>query len=193
MKRICVFCGANIGSKPEYSGAAIDLAEQLVSRDIEIVYGGGRIGLMGVLADRAVKLGGRVIGIIPKSLATKELAHDGVYELRVVGSMHERKAQMAELSDGFISLPGGIGTIEETFEMLTWNQLGFHGKPCGLINVSGFYNKLIDFLDHSVEERFFMEVYRSMLIVETDPSILLEKFEKYRPPKIRHWLTRDET
>jgi uncharacterized protein (TIGR00730 family) len=193
MKRICVFCGANIGKKIEYTSAAIQLAEELVSRNIEIVYGGGRIGLMGVLADKAVELGGRVIGVIPESLATKELAHEGVYELRVVNSMHERKAQMAELSDGFISLPGGIGTIEETFEMLTWNQLGFHGKACGLINVEGFYNKLIEFLNFTVDEQFFMEIYRSMLIVEKDPSILLDKFEEYKPPKIKHWLTRDET
>ena len=193
MKRICVFCGANTGKRDQYSTAAKDLAEELVSREIEIVYGGGRIGLMGVLAERAIELGGRVIGVIPESLATKEVAHDSISELIVVGSMHERKAKMAELSDGFISLPGGIGTIEETFEMLTWSQLGFHNKPCGIINVAGFYDKLIEFLNHISEEKFFMDIYRRMLIVETDPSALLERFEQYKPPQVKHWIAEDET
>jgi len=193
MKRICVFCGANTGKRDQYSTAAKDLAEELVSREIEIVYGGGRIGLMGVLAERAIELGGRVIGVIPESLATKEVAHDSISELIVVGSMHQRKAKMAELSDGFISLPGGIGTIEETFEMLTWSQLGFHNKPCGIINVEGFYDKLIEFLNHTSEEKFFMDIYRRMLIVETDPSALLEKFEQYKPPQVKHWIAEDET
>jgi len=193
MKRICVFCGANTGKRDQYSTAAKDLAEELVSREIEIVYGGGRIGLMGVLAERAIELGGRVIGVIPESLATKEVAHDSISELIVVGSMHQRKAKMAELSDGFISLPGGIGTIEETFEMLTWSQLGFHNKPCGIINVAGFYNKLIEFLNHISEEKFFMDIYRRMLIVETDPSALLERFEQYKPPQVKHWIAEDET
>jgi len=193
MKRICVFCGANTGKRDQYSSAAKDLAEELVSREIEIVYGGGRIGLMGVLAERAIELGGRVIGVIPESLATKEVAHDSISELIVVGSMHQRKARMAELSDGFISLPGGIGTIEETFEMLTWSQLGFHNKPCGIINVEGFYNKLIEFLNHTSEEKFFMDIYRRMLIVETGPSALLERFEQYKPPQVKHWIAEDET
>ena len=193
MKRICVFCGANTGKRDQYSTAAKDLATELVSREIEIVYGGGRIGLMGVLAERAIELGGRVIGVIPESLATKEVAHDSISELIVVGSMHERKAKMAELSDGFISLPGGIGTIEETFEMLTWSQLGFHNKPCGIINVLGFYDKLIEFLNHISEEKFFMDIYRRMLIVETDPPALLERFEQYKPPQVKHWIAEDET
>lgn len=193
MKRICVFCGANLGKKIEYTIAAELLARELVSREIEIVYGGGRIGLMGVLAEKAIELGGRVIGVIPESLATKEVAHDSISELIVVGSMHERKAKMAELSDGFISLPGGIGTIEETFEMLTWSQLGFHNKPCGIINVLGFYDRLIEFLNHISEEKFFMDIYRRMLIVETDPSALLEKFEQYKPPQVKHWIAEDET
>jgi len=193
MKRICVFCGANTGKRDQYSTAAKELAEELVSREIEIVYGGGRIGLMGVLAEKAIELGGRVIGVIPESLATKEVAHDSISELIVVGSMHQRKAKMAELSDGFISLPGGIGTIEETFEMLTWSQLGFHNKPCGIINVAGFYNKLIEFLNHISEEKFFMDIYRRMLIVETDPSALLERFEQYKPPQVKHWIAEDET
>ncbi len=193
MKRICVFCGANLGKKIEYTIAAEQLACELVSREIEIVYGGGRIGLMGVLAEKAIELGGRVIGVIPESLATKEVAHDSISELIVVGSMHERKARMAELSDGFISLPGGIGTIEETFEMLTWSQLGFHNKPCGIINVLGFYDKLIEFLNHISEEKFFMDIYRRMLIVETAPSALLERFEQYKPPQVKHWIAEDET
>ena len=193
MKRICVFCGANSGKKPEYKSAAIHLADELVSRNIEIVYGGGSIGLMGVLAERAMELGGKVTGVIPEALALKEVAHDTISELIVVGSMHERKAKMAELSDGFISLPGGIGTIEETFEMLTWSQLGFHNKPCGIINVLGFYNKLIEFLNHTSEEKFFMDIYRRMLIVETDPSALLERFAQYKSPQVKHWIAEDET
>ena len=193
MKRICVFCGANSGKKPEYKSAAIHLADELVSRNIEIVYGGGSIGLMGVLAERAMELGGKVTGVIPEALALKEVAHDTISELIVVGSMHERKAKMAELSDGFISLPGGIGTIEETFEMLTWSQLGFHNKPCGIINVLGFYDKLIEFLNHTSEEKFFMDIYRRMLIVETDPSALLERFEQYNSPQVKHWIAEDET
>ncbi len=193
MKRICVFCGANSGKKPEYKSAAIHLADELVSRNIEIVYGGGSIGLMGVLAERAMELGGKVTGVIPEALALKEVAHDTISELIVVGSMHERKAKMAELSDGFISLPGGIGTIEETFEMLTWSQLWFHNKPCGIINVLGFYDKLIEFLNHISEEKFFMDIYRRMLIVETDPAALLDKFEQYKPPQVKHWIAEDET
>lgn len=192
MKRICVFCGANKGNKPEYAEAARKLAEELVSHDIEIVYGGGRIGLMGVIAERAIEIGGKVIGIIPEALALKEVAHDTITDLIVVGSMHERKAKMAQLSNGFISLPGGIGTIEETFEMLTWSQLGFHSKPCGIINVLGFYDKLIEFLNHTSEEKFFMDIYRRMLIVETDPSALLGKFEQYKPPQVQHWIAEDE-
>lgn len=193
MKRICVFCGANIGKNPEYTSAAIELAEVLVSRNIEIVFGGGGIGLMGVLADTASELGGTVIGVIPEALAKKEVAHESATELIVVGSMHERKAKMAQLSSGFISLPGGIGTIEETFEMLTWSQLGFHNKPCGIINVLGFYDKLIEFLNHTSEEKFFMDIYRRMLIVETDPAALLDKFELYKPPHVKHWIAEDET
>ncbi len=192
MKRICVFCGANVGSRPQYTTAAIELAEELVKRNIEIVYGGGRIGLMGVLAERAMQLGGTVIGVIPEALARREVAHETVSELIVVGSMHDRKAKMAQLSDGFISLPGGIGTIEETFEMLTWSQLGFHNKPCGLINVRGFYDKLIEFLNHTSEEGFFMDIYRRMLIVETDPVVLLQKFDLYKPPSVKQWIAEEQ-
>lgn len=192
MKRICVFCGANVGSRPQYTTATIELAEELVRRNIEIVYGGGRIGLMGVLAERAMQLGGTVIGVIPEALAKREVAHETVSELIVVGSMHDRKAKMAQLSDGFISLPGGIGTIEETFEMLTWSQLGFHNKPCGLINVQGFYDKLIEFLNHTSEERFFMDIYRRMLMVETDPAELLQKFDLYKPPPVKQWIAEEQ-
>jgi len=192
MKRICVFCGANTGDRTEYVSATKELARELVSRNLDLVFGGGKIGLMGILADEAVRLGGRVIGIIPKALATREVAHDAVYELRIVGSMHERKAQMAEISDAFISLPGGIGTLEETFELLTWCQLGFHRKPCGLLNISGYYDKLVEFLDYSVSENFFKQPHRDMLLVEKEPVKLLNKLIEYKVPKVEQWISENQ-
>jgi len=193
MKRVCVFCGANTGNRIEYVSATKNLAGELVNRNIEIVFGGGRIGLMGILADEAIKLGGKVTGIIPKALATKEVAHDGVYELRIVGSMHERKEQMAEISDAFISLPGGIGTLDETFELLTWCQLGYHSKPCGLLNVTGYYDKLVEFLDYTVEENFFKQSHRDMLIVEQHPKTLLDRLSVYKVPRVEQLLSENQT
>ena len=193
MKSICVFCGANTGAREEYISAAKLLAMELVSRKIELVFGGGKIGLMGVIADEAIRLGGKVIGIIPRALATREVAHDGVSELRIVESMHERKALMAEISDAFISLPGGIGTLEETFELLTWCQLGFHSKPCGLLNISGYYDKLVEFLDYSVLEKFFKQSHRDMLLVESNPKILLDRLAGYKVPKVEQWITENQT
>ncbi len=184
VKRVCVFCGSSPGSKPEYEEAAFALGKALIKNNTGLVYGGGRVGLMGIVASAAMEAGGEVIGVIPQDLVDKEVAHRGITDLRVVHSMHERKALMAELSDGFIALPGGLGTIEEFFEVVTWAQLGIHKKPCGLLNVSGFYDKAIDFLDHAVVEEFIAPAARSLVLVEEDPEALLRKFNGYRQPKV---------
>ncbi len=184
IERVCVFCGSSPGARPDYARAARELGETLVARRIGLVYGGGRVGLMGELARAVLDKGGRVTGVIPQQLADRELAFTDVPDLRVVDSMHARKALMAELADGFIALPGGLGTVEELLEVLTWAQLGIHGKPCGLIDVGGYYRPLAAFLDHAVDERFIGPEDRSMLMVESDPGRLLERFEEYRPPAL---------
>lgn len=177
--RICVFTGSRQGSRPEYSAAARQLGHAIVERDYGLVYGGGNVGLMSVIADTVLRLGGHVTGVIPDSLVSKEVAHRGLSDLRIVRSMHERKAVMAELSDGFIAMPGGIGTMEEFFEVLSWAQLGIHGKPCGLLNTSGYYDHLIDFLDHAVDQGFLKPKHRSLLILATEPSAMLSRFEAF--------------
>jgi uncharacterized protein (TIGR00730 family) len=184
MKRICVFCGSSPGSKPEYVRAAVLLGQTLANKNIGLVYGGGSVGLMGKIAHAVLQHGGDVIGVIPKELVEKEVAFTGLSDLRVVGSMHERKALMEEISDGFIALPGGLGTIEEFFEILTWAQLGMHQKPCGLLNVCHYYDKLVEFLDQAVKHRFIEGEHRSMLLIEKNPEALLKKFEEYQPPKV---------
>ena len=192
IKRICVYCGSSSGKKPAYSQAAVNLALALCERDIGLVYGGGAIGVMGTVADAMLAAGGEVIGVIPKALAVKELAHDHLSELHVVASMHERKAMMADLADGFIALPGGWGTLEEIFEILTWAQLGFHDKPCGLLNIEGYYDGLIGFLENSFEQQFVSELYRPMLMRALEPTTLLDQFATYRAPKVRKWMAEDE-
>lgn len=192
VERICVFTGSSPGAKDEYSAAATELAEELVKRNFELVYGGANVGLMGIVADRVLALGGRVIGVIPESLVEWEVAHRNLTELRVVSSMHERKALMAELSEGFIALPGGVGTLEETFEVLTWAQLGMHAKPCGLLNVAGFFDHLITFLDHIVDERFLKQVHRDLLLVDECADGLLDAFDCYVAPKIDKWVDRSQ-
>jgi uncharacterized protein (TIGR00730 family) len=184
MKRICVFCGSSPGARPEYRTAAINLGEALVARGFGLVYGGANVGLMGVLAHSVQRAGGEVIGVIPQSMVKKELAFTGLSDLRITGSMHERKAVMADLADGFVAMPGGLGTLEEFFEVLTWTQLGIHQKPSGILNVEGYFDRLIAFLDYSVAERFVKEVHRSMLIVDRDPIQLLDRFASYVPPKV---------
>ncbi len=184
MKRICVFCGSSPGFGTEYIKAAENLGHFLAERKIELVYGGAGIGIMGALADAVIGENGRVTGVIPQKLVEKEVAHSGLSDLRVVDSMHERKALMAELSDGFIALPGGLGTIEEFFEVLTWGQLGIHKKPCGLLDVNGYFRKLTGFLDHAVEQRFVEPEHRNMLQIEKNPEKLLEKFDLYIHPEI---------
>lgn len=174
MKRIAVYCGSNKGARPAYAAAAENLGTQLAQRGIELVYGGGCVGLMGILADAALKNGGHVIGVIPEKLVLKEVVHEKLPDLRVVKTMHERKALMAELSDAFIALPGGMGTLEELFEILAWAQLRFHQKPCGLLNVEKFYDPLLSFLDHAVSERFIPARLRASMLVETDSLRLLD-------------------
>jgi len=190
---ICIYCGSSPGRLDAYASAAFSLAESLVSRNIRLVYGGASIGIMGMVADQVLKLGGQVIGVIPKALAHKEVAHHHLTELHVTQSMHERKMLMAELSDGFIALPGGIGTLEELFEIWTWAQLGFHRKPCGLLNVEGYYDSLITFLDHVLAEQFVKKHHHAMLIVETNPDALLDHYVNYQPPALKHWVGKDET
>jgi hypothetical protein len=178
-RNICVFTGSRHGSRPHYAESAGALGRELVGRGYGLVYGGGNVGLMNVVANTVLELSGHVTGVIPNSLVSKEVAHRGLTELRVVGSMHERKAVMAELSDGFVAMPGGIGTMEEFFEVLSWAQLGLHEKPCGLLNVSGYYDALIRFLDHAVSQDFIKPKHRALLIVEKEPANLLDRFEEF--------------
>jgi hypothetical protein len=177
-RNICVFTGSRHGSRPHYAEAAGALGRELVGRGYSLVYGGGNVGLMNVVANTVLELSGHVTGVIPSSLVSKEVAHRGLTELRVVGSMHERKAVMAELSDGFIAMPGGIGTMEEFFEVLSWAQLGLHEKPCGLLNVSGYYDPLIRFLDHAVSQDFIKPKHRALMLVQENPGKLLDCFEQ---------------
>jgi hypothetical protein len=189
---ICIYCGSSPGRLDAYASAAFSLAESLVSRNIRLVYGGASIGIMGMVADQVLKLGGQAIGVIPKALAHKEVAHQYLTELHVTQSMHERKMLMAELSDGFIALPGGIGTLEELFEIWTWAQLGFHDKPCGLLNVEGYYDSLIKFLDHVRAEQFVKKHHYDILIVDTDPDALLDRYVNYQPLAVEHWVGKSE-
>lgn len=183
-----MFCGSSAGARPGYATAAAGLGRRLAERGIRMVYGGGNIGLMGVVADAALQAGGQVLGILPQALMVKELGHRGLSELRIVGSMHERKAEMARESDAFIVLPGGFGTLEEMFENVTWVQLGIHAKPCGILNVEDYFDPLLRFLDHMVEERFISFEHRGMIIVDDEPDALVERLEAYRPPTTSKWL-----
>ena len=193
MKAICVYCGSSPGRLEVYASAARALGQALVARDLGLVYGGASIGLMGLIADTVLQLGGRAVGVIPQALARKEVVHRHLTELHVTRSMHERKTLMADLSDGFIAMPGGIGTFEEIFEIWTWTQLGIHAKPCGLLNVAGYYDALTTFLDHAVAEQFLKPPHRSLLIVEQEPQALLDRFASYQPPSVRKWLDADES
>lgn len=184
MKRICVFCGSSPGAGPEYAEAARRLGHLLAERGTGLVYGGGSVGMMGQLARAVLERNGDVIGVIPKEIADMNVGLTELEDLRVVNSMHERKALMIELSDGFIALPGGLGTIEEFFEVLTWAQLGFHPKPCGLLNVSQYFDRLMDFLHHAVDREFIVKGHLDMILVDNDPEVLLEKFENYQPVKV---------
>lgn len=194
MKRICVFCGSSKGARPAYAEAAQRLGEDLVRRGLGLVYGGGSIGLMGVLADTVLAAGGEAIGVIPGGLASRELAHAGLTEMHVVDSMHERKAMMASLCDGFIALPGGLGTFEETLEILTWAQLGIHRKPVAVLNVEGYWDGLRRLLAHAVEEGFVRPEYAALLLFGGTPAELLDRLAAWRPPALaRAWLGPSQT
>ena len=183
LNRLCVFCGTNAGSRPAYGVAARKLGQVLAEQGIELVYGGASVGVMGELADSVQEYGGHVTGIIPQQLMEKEAAHTGIRNLIVVASMHQRKSQMADMSDGFIAFPGGIGTLEGFFEVLTWGQLGIHSKPAGILNVERYFDGLTGFLDHAVREGFLTEAHRQAIIVESDPGLLLDRLRSYAPPE----------
>jgi len=193
MKRICVFAGSSSGARPEYVAAARELGRVLAERRVGVVYGGARVGLMGALANEALAGGAEVIGVIPEALVAKEVAHFGLTDLRVVKSMHERKAMMSDLSDGFVALPGGWGTLEEFFEVLTWAQLGFHRKPCGLLDVAGYYERLLAFVEHGFDEGFVRREQRAMISVASSPAGLLDVMAAYRAPFVEKWIERSET
>ena len=193
MKRVCVFCGSSVGVKSVYAEAAREMGRLIASKGIGLVYGGGNIGLMGVIADAVVEAGGEVIGVIPRALADREIAHTGLTKLHIVDSMHTRKAMMAELADAFIAMPGGVGTFEEFFEAVTWTQLGLHRKPCGLLNVDGFYTPLVQFINQAVAEGFIRAVHRKVIVEDDDPARLLEALTTIDLPDVPKWIRPDET
>ncbi len=193
MKRVCIYCGSSPGSLAEYSAAARRCGTVLAARNLTIVYGGGKVGLMGVVADAALAAGGEVIGVIPRNMIARDLAHEGLTSLIAVDSMHERKQKMADLSDAFIALPGGIGTMEELFEAFTWLQLDLHRKPVGLLNVCGFYAPLLEFLAHIQRERFLKQEHLDSLVVEADIETLLDKFARFDPQPLGKWIDRTPT
>ncbi len=191
-QKLCVFCGSNLGISPVYRAATEQLASLLVQRGIDLVYGGGNIGLMGVLADAVLASGGKVTGVIPESLMAREVGHRGLTELRVVSSMHERKALMSDLSDAFIALPGGFGTFEEFCEVVTWSQLGIHEKPCGLLNINGYYDPLLRLFDNAVTEGFLHPDNRALVLDADDPELLLKKMAQFTPTRAAKWIGREE-
>jgi len=190
IESLCVFCGSSVGRRPAYAEAAAAVGTMLAERNITLVYGGGNVGLMGIAADACLVAGGRVIGVIPEVLVAKELAHQGLTELRVVGSMHERKALMADLAGGFLALPGGTGTFEEFFEILTWSKLGLHRKASGLLNVDGYYDSFLAMADRAVEEGFVKPVHREMLLSDTDARRMLDRLLTYEVPRVDKWIDR---
>lgn len=191
MRRICVFCGSSSGSRPEYRAVAEELGAELVRRKIGLVYGGGNVGLMGVLADSVLNAGGEAVGVIPQNLMAREVGHKGLTKLHVVRSMHERKALMADLADAFIALPGGFGTLEEFCETVTWSQLGLHAKPCGLLNVEGYYSPLLAMFDHAVQEHFLKPENRALVLARDSVAELLQGLEEWRPVSVEKWLDRE--
>ncbi|MBK0010295.1 TIGR00730 family Rossman fold protein [Bacillus sp. S35] len=193
MKRIAVFCGSSNGASDLYIQGAKDLGKELAKRNISLVYGGASVGVMGAVADAVLEAGGHVIGVMPTFLEEREISHKNLSELIVVESMHERKAKMAELVDGFITLPGGPGTLEEFFEIFTWAQLGLHQKPCGLLNINDYYTPLISLFNHMTEEQFLQEKYRSMALVDTEPHGLLDQFNTYQPPSVKTYITKAQS
>ncbi len=193
MQRICVFCGSSSGARPEYAAQAEALGEAIVRHGCSLVYGGGKVGLMGIIADAVLACGGEVIGVIPEALMRKEVGHTGLTELRVVHSMHERKAIMADLADAFIAMPGGIGTFEEFFEITTWAQLGIHSKPCGVLNVKGYFDPMLDLINHAVAERFLKPQHAKLISASDSVEDLLTQLENFTSPHLEKWLDREET
>jgi hypothetical protein len=191
MRRVCVFCGSSVGTRPAYAAAARALGRALVARGSALVYGGGNVGLMGVVADAVLAAGGEVIGVIPRALMAREIGHAGVTSMHLVDSMHERKALMADRADAFVALPGGVGTFEELFEAITWTQLGVHAKPCGLLNVEGFYDDLLRFLDHAWAEGFIKPETRAIVKASADPLELLGQLASAEMPAVPRWITSD--
>jgi uncharacterized protein (TIGR00730 family) len=192
MSRICVFCGSSSGNNPAYSHAAEQLGRSLAEKKIELVYGGARVGLMGLLADTVLRNGGRVIGVIPRALVEKEIAHTGLTDLHVVDSMHARKSKMADLADGFIAMPGGFGTLEEFCEVVTWSQLGLHRKNCGILNVEGYYDGLLSLFDHAVAEGFLKPSNRQLVLSDSDPALLIDSVLSAAPASKPKWITKTE-
>jgi len=191
MRRICVFCGSSPGSRPEYGAAAEEMGAELGRRNIGLVYGGGNVGLMAIIADSVLRAGGEAQGVIPEHLMAREVGHRGLTKLHVVRSMHERKALMADLSDAFVALPGGFGTLEEFCEVVTWTQLGLHAKPCGVLNVLGYYSPLLAMFDHAVEERFLKPENRALVIARESPADLLQALDEWSPVQVEKWLSRE--
>jgi uncharacterized protein (TIGR00730 family) len=192
MHAICVFCGSNAGARDSYIEAAREAGTVIAARGLTLVYGGAAVGLMGALADAALSAGGKVVGVMPRALVAREIAHQHLSDLHEVGSMHERKARMADLSDAFLALPGGAGTLEELFEVWTWGQLGHHAKPVGVLNVAGYFDGLLAFLNHVTNERFMRREHRDMLIAETDPGVILDRFADYEAPVVEKWIRAGE-
>jgi uncharacterized protein (TIGR00730 family) len=192
IRSVCVFCGSSVGRRPEYAAAAAEMGRTLAGRGIRLVYGGGKVGLMGALADAALLAGGQVVGVIPRMLVEKELAHAGLSELRIVGTMHERKALMAELSDAFIALPGGLGTFEELCEVLTWAQLGIHARKIGCLNVRGYFTPFRLVIDQCIAEDFLQPEQRQLLLEADEPQTLLDLLERHPLPPVRQWLNEDQ-
>jgi uncharacterized protein (TIGR00730 family) len=193
VRRVCVFCGSNVGARPVYGEEAVALGREIAGRGLGLVYGGGNVGLMGVVADACLDAGGEVIGVMPEALVGREIAHSGLSELHVVGSMHERKATMAELADGFVALPGGFGTLEEFFEVVTWTQLGVHQKPCGLLDADGYFEPLLALIERAVADGFIRAQHRDLVLTATEPGELLDRLEAWEPVGLPKWLDRDET
>ena len=192
LKRLCVFCGSSSGFDAVYRQAAVDLGQLVAAQRIELVYGGGRVGLMGAIADAVLQAGGHVIGVIPEFLATKELLHEEVSQMRVTNDMHERKALMSELSDAFVAMPGGLGTFEELFEVLTWSQLGLHGKPVGLLNVAGYFDPLLAMVDRAIADGFCANEHRQLFVVDTNPANLLDRLRAHQLPNVKKWIRSTE-
>jgi uncharacterized protein (TIGR00730 family) len=193
MRSVCVFCGSSLGADPAYSQAAAALGQEVARRNLRLVYGGGNLGLMGVVADAALAAGGEVLGVIPRALEAREVAHQGLTELIVVETMHDRKAKMADLADAFLALPGGYGTFEEFCEVLTWTQLGIQAKPCGLLNVKGYYDPLLALFDRAAAEGFLRPENRGLVLTDTTAAVLLEKLAAWVPTTTDKWLDRDQT